>query len=53
MSEEFLDDYMAIRYMELLDDYVRLAEENEKLRKERNRLEHENWTLKQKRKFRR
>ena len=44
---------MAIRYMDLLEDYIREVENNEKLKKEIRRLEHENWTLKQKRKFRR
>lgn len=53
MSEEFPDDYMDIRYRDLLEDYTREVENNEKLRKEIRRLENENWTLKRKRKFRR
>lgn len=42
---------MAVRYMDLLEDYIREVERNEKLRKEIRRLENENWTLKRKRKF--
>lgn len=44
---------MAVRYMDLLEDYIREVERNEKLRKEIRRLEHENWTLKHRGKFRR
>lgn len=43
---------MAVRYMDLLEDYIREIERNEKLRKEIRRLESENWALKRKRKFR-
>lgn len=38
--------------MDLLEDYIKEVERNEKLRKEVRRLENENWTLKRKRKFR-
>lgn len=43
---------MAVRYMDLLEDYIREVERNEKLRKQNERLKHEIWMLKRKRKFR-
>lgn len=47
------DDWMRLRYSELLADYLHEAEENIELKKRVKRLERENWNLKHSRRKRR